>query len=443
MTAPLLTSPIEVLVVGDAALAESLSVHSRHITSVDNWLDALGELAHRTAECIVGSLDPMGGRSETIAAALRELAPQARLLLVVDPALEPAAIAAVEAGFDDYLVEPLRPGELWYAIHHIPEKPAREPSPAEDLPPEEPQPQRIPALQSAPAGDWQTGDDEAKLIERLMHPRGDLAELALGVLRRRTGRADLQFANRTQPIDRPTVPVQRNGQLLGWLYVDGEAAGSAALTAHADWLGHWLALELQINSLHRMALRDELTGLWNRRYFDRFFAAVLRRAQRDRFRVTLLLFDIDDFKIYNDRYGHPAGDEVLTETARLIQQQVRKHDVVARIGGDEFAVIFWDAEAPRRQNSEHPHQVSQVARRFQKAICEHNFPKLADHAPGTLTISGGLAAFPWDGRTAEELIAIADRMLLHSKKQGKNVIALGPGALRAHNGEADDDHPAS
>jgi len=146
--------------------------------------------------------------------------------------------------------------------------------------------------------------------------------------------------------------------------------------------------------------------------------------------VTLLVFDIDDFKNYNDRFGHPAGDEILRETARLMQDSVREHDVVARIGGDEFAVIFWDNDqAPRRAHSEHPHDVLKAARRFQQAVYAHKFPKLLDHAPGTLTISGGLASFPWDGRTPEGLLDHADAMALESKRQGKNAITFGPGAL--------------
>nr|MBX2850756.1 diguanylate cyclase [Phycisphaeraceae bacterium] len=69
-----------------------------------------------------------------------------------------------------------------------------------------------------------------------------------------------------------------------------------------------------------------------------------------------------------------------------------------------------------------------IAKRFQKAICEHRFPELGEEAVGRLTVSGGLAGFPWDGRTPEELIARADTMALKSKRQGKNAICFGPGA---------------
>ena len=222
---------------------------------------------------------------------------------------------------------------------------------------------------------------------------------------------------------------------------DATSEGSAArdeLAGWAQWIGHWLALDEQMALLKDMSMRDALTGVWNRRYFDRFLRRILDWAGRERSQVTLLVFDIDDFKVYNDRYGHAAGDEILKECSKLMLSVVREHDVVARVGGDEFAVIFWDADPhprnprnPRSPNARHPDDVVAAARRFQQAILKHNFPKLLSEAPGTLTISGGLASFPWDGRTPEELLDKADQMALQSKRQGKNAIMFGPGAERA------------
>ena len=77
------------------------------------------------------------------------------------------------------------------------------------------------------------------------------------------------------------------------------------------------------------------------------------------------------------------------------------------------------------------HTVRKAADRFQRAICAHKFPKLLEEAPGTLTISAGLAGFPWDGRDPEDLLARADEMAMHSKRQGKNVVTYGPGAMQA------------
>jgi two-component system, cell cycle response regulator len=152
---------------------------------------------------------------------------------------------------------------------------------------------------------------------------------------------------------------------------------------------------------------------------------VLEAAQRQRHFVTVLLFDLDDFKRYNDQYGHDAGDEILVQTTQLMQSVVRPSDRVCRIGGDEFAVIFYDPEGPRELGSQHPADVEAIAKRFEKQIQAHTFPALSDLPVGGLTISGGLATFPWDGTTPETLLKRADELALRSKRDGKKVIALG------------------
>jgi diguanylate cyclase (GGDEF)-like protein len=98
----------------------------------------------------------------------------------------------------------------------------------------------------------------------------------------------------------------------------------------------------RISRLEKLATEDDLTGLKNRRYLWEFAKQIIARAKKDNGRVTVLTFDIDDFKHYNDIYGHAAGDEVLKQASLLIRRCCRKHDVVGRIGGDEFAVVFWD-----------------------------------------------------------------------------------------------------
>ncbi len=177
-------------------------------------------------------------------------------------------------------------------------------------------------------------------------------------------------------------------------------------------------------ALHRLAITDYLTGAYNRRYFYHFTDQLLERAKSERFRVTLLLYDIDDFKRYNDTFGHLAGDEILRETAALMKQITRKHDIVARIGGDEFAVLFWDAEPPRQPGSRHPETAYILADRFVKALANHRFSFLRAEAKGTLTISGGLATFPWDGQTCRELLRHADMAMRKAKRSGKNAIYI-------------------
>src|SRR5690606_24026177 len=266
----------------------------------------------------------------------------------------------------------------------------------------------LPAPSNGPLGD-------VDLVDQLIRDPAHLPEVAVRLIAQQSRIADIAWSRTLEPVPagHARAAVTMAGRTFGYLHAP--EADPAELVRWANWLAHWLALQNHIVDLWQMALKDELTGVWNRRYFNRFLTNILQRAAQERFRVTVLVFDIDDFKIYNDRYGHGAGDEILRETARLMQSVVRDHDVVARIGGDEFAVIFWDAEAPRQPNSQHPVNVRMATERFQRALCTHKFPKLLEEAHGTLTISAGLAGFPWDGRTPEELIAKADEMAMQSK----------------------------
>ncbi len=192
-------------------------------------------------------------------------------------------------------------------------------------------------------------------------------------------------------------------------------------------------LERRIRHLERLATTDDLTGLKNRRYIREFAGQILEQARATGGRVTLLVFDIDNFKHYNDVYGHAAGDEILRQAAILVRRCCRPHDVVGRIGGDEFAVVFWDdpyraggdVERDRRSAAaEHPTEAISVAKRFQKEFGNADLHLLGPAGEGVLTISGGLSSFPRDGATVEQLFEQADQALLDAKRRGKNRIYL-------------------
>lgn len=275
---------------------------------------------------------------------------------------------------------------------------------------------------------------DRRLVECLMAGR-PVGELAMELLGARVGSEHARFVEDPEDVrDGDAVePVSYSGRGIGWIVVaaeDCDAALRAELPEHAAWLGAWLALSEQHARLRVEAFSDPVTGAWNRRYFDRFIRTSVDHARRHRHRLTLLIFDIDDFKAFNDRFGHTAGDEILAETVKLLKSVIRPSDRVCRVGGDEFAVVFYEPEGPRSPNSEHPTTVFEVARRFQEQINQQRFPKLGLSAPGQLTVSGGLATFPWDGATVEELISRADELAMQSKQQGKNAITLGPGAER-------------
>lgn len=426
-----------ILLVGaDAELSETIerSLDAASVTRVDDYFLALGHLGTQAAtevpSVIIGRMNGLDESPEAAAQALRKLAPDSRLVLISQPGNESFAKRAMNAGFDQYLVEPLDPAALRRALSSPPPLAASQSSSQHSLllTPDEllGQPSIIP-YRADHLFPNNLGDID--LIERLLCAREPIRPLAMQLLSSHSGISQVSWAEPRQdvPASNATVEVALGQNIYGLLHAP-PPANVETLRSWAGWLARWLALEQRFSQFWNLAIRDELTDLFNRRYLHRFLDHVLKRAVQERFRVTVLVFDIDDFKIYNDRYGHGAGDEILRESARLMVSAVREHDVVARIGGDEFAVVFWDAEGPRRRHSEHPDSIRKAASRFQRAICRQKFPKLAVEAPGTLTISGGIAGFPWDGRTPDELLQRADEMALQSKHQGKNVITFGPGS---------------
>ncbi len=415
---------------GDGTLAAQASLAAEGLSPAPtivrqpSFLHALGSIGSRRAgagpRAVIGRPVDLQGSAQAISRAFAQLAPQAQLVLVAPRDQAATAGEALANGFHRWWIEPIDTACLLSVLSGEVVDRLAEPSVTTGS-------SSTTALEAA----------DAFMIETLLRRRRDFTHEALARIQRHAGLEDAAFTAQPQSIasDRAAATVSYGATVYGHLHA-GPRASRALLGAAAAWLGRWMALRAQMDELWDMALRDPLTGAWNRRYFDRVLKVILERAAAERFAVTLLLFDIDDFKIYNDRYGHGAGDEILKETAKLMQQMVRPQDVVARIGGDEFAVIFWESEAKRRPDSHHPQDVDKVTRRFRAAIAAHKFPKLADEAPGTLTISGGLASFPWDGRDGEQLLERADAMALSSKQQGKNVITFGPGALQMyeHNG---------
>jgi diguanylate cyclase (GGDEF)-like protein len=242
------------------------------------------------------------------------------------------------------------------------------------------------------------------------------------------------FNGATLADDYLICPVQINEFYKSIMPAGGEESGlGTAVTV--DAAGE------RVRQLEKLATEDDLTGLKNRRYIWEFSRQIIERARGENKRVTLLIFDIDNFKHYNDVYGHSAGDEILKQAAVLMRRCCRGHDVVGRIGGDEFAVVFWDRQNTevRSQKSEdrkqgienrrqtpgdHPKEAIFIAKRFRKELGKAELHLLGPEGKGVLTISGGLASFPRDGATTNELFEQADLALLDAKRSGKNKIYL-------------------
>jgi diguanylate cyclase (GGDEF)-like protein len=438
-TATTLTNRVKkIIVVGGteasdrlAGLIDNVGMRSKLVPS---YLSALGEVSSEQADIVVGPVGVLHGSIKSIVKGLHTIAPDTRVVALCNQAGAEQRHNAAAAGFDDCLVGPISLEALERLLGSTQTQATPGPISLAD---NTGATQSIDEEQTAAAPESSQSDElgDIDLVESLLTAKGDLKNVAVRLIESHAGLQGvaLRPAEGEPPSGDASVPVTYRGKQLGLLHAPPPAT-TEDLAPWSDWLARWLALGNQIAELSDLALRDELTGIWNRRYFNRFLERILRRAATDRSQVTVLMFDIDDFKLYNDKYGHATGDEVLRETARLMLSVVREHDVVARIGGDEFAVIFWDNEKPRTPHSEHPQDVVAAARRFQDAICSHRFPKLLDKAIGRLTVSGGLACFPWDGRTPNELLARADAMALQSKRQGKNAITFGTGSKRPCNG---------
>lgn len=167
--------------------------------------------------------------------------------------------------------------------------------------------------------------------------------------------------------------------------------------------------------LTRLATQDGLTGLSNRRHFDELLALEIRRAGRSNQYLTLILCDIDFFKLYNDNYGHPEGDRCLKEVAAVLKNMFRRAgDVVARYGGEEFAMVLPNTA---------PEQAQLLVDRIRELLHEHNLPHAHSKVSDRVTLSIGVAStciHDHDPVTSELLIKAADEALYDSKHSGRN-----------------------
>jgi len=170
------------------------------------------------------------------------------------------------------------------------------------------------------------------------------------------------------------------------------------------------ALEKSQEALKELSVRDPLTGLFNHREIYRVLHEELERARRYTHPLSFLMLDLDFFKRINDSYGHPAGDRVLRDLARVIRRELRQADLVGRYGGEEFAVI-----RPETAGEE----ALELARRIHRQIGGHRIPLPGGGDMG-VTVSIGMASFPADASTPEKLVMAADNALYRAKESGRN-----------------------
>ena len=420
------------LVVGDLGrlgpiVAECFA--PRPIDGVHTYLDAIAEIPRAQTDAVLLGFDPTCRQIEAAVEAVKSVARDIPVVMCCEPAQESVGRRLTQHGLDSYIIFPPDTRELEDALG-VPsnrtqrvwiEQPTVAPVPtAEELA------RLADILARSAKGDDGILDAMASLISAALR-----AKDATIVIEGRSGRAG-QGASRNAVL---VEPILQDGRRVGQIRVGESTAGAfthedtAKLRHYGALFGNVVAGIAQARNWRRLALTDDLTGLANRRQLLQFLDEKLNIAKETRATVTALVFDIDDFKRYNDTYGHDAGDQILVEVGQLFLQCSRKTDLVARYGGDEFVVVFWDPEGPRTLGSQHPEAFLPIVQRFRQAMKSHTFSRLGREAQGCLTISGGLAHYPWQASTSLELIEAADHALLRAKEAGKNrfwVVGDGP-----------------
>lgn len=164
---------------------------------------------------------------------------------------------------------------------------------------------------------------------------------------------------------------------------------------------------------NRLAITDGLTGIYNSRYFYRVLEVEIARTERYGSPFSLIIFDIDNFKICNDTYGHQAGDDILQGVASVISTLARKVDIVARYGGEEFVILLPNTEK---------REAMILAERIRKAIEEKPLSSPFIKNGYNVTVSGGVASYPADGKNSTSVMYSADRALYMAKDKGKNKV---------------------
>jgi diguanylate cyclase (GGDEF)-like protein len=167
--------------------------------------------------------------------------------------------------------------------------------------------------------------------------------------------------------------------------------------------------------MKQLSITDDLTETYNYRYFIQSLDLELRRAKRYEYPISLMMLDIDHFKIYNDTHGHVAGDRVLKQVARVIKETVRHTDILARYGGEEFAGILIKTNLD---------DGCQIAERVRKAVEEFVIDHEKTQPQGRLTVSVGISTLGSKISSLQGLVKTADEALYEAKRTGRNRVAV-------------------
>lgn len=225
------------------------------------------------------------------------------------------------------------------------------------------------------------------------------------------------------------VPMMARGEALGILHIhaaeetDQQGAKWQCSNEHTQRLAVAVADQIAMalanlrlrETLHNMAIRDILTGLFNRRYMEESLERELRRAERRKTSVSVLMFDIDHFKDFNDVHGHDGGDALLRELGTFLKTRTRGEDIACRYGGEEFVFVL-----PEATLEDARHRAEQL-RQEAKQLRVYHLGKPLDN----ISISLGVSAFPEHGFTADAILKTADTALYRAKNEGRDRVVVG------------------
>ncbi len=454
-----------VLLLGDdgqmAGLLETVRNDPSYKHIFDNWeienhddvLNGIVRLSEHKFKLVLLNAERLASKTVHAAAAVRRVAGSCLFILYGHAFAETYAKPALKAGADDCLIWPVPPRQLAKLLIDVQGAQQNQDQSPTLFAAEH---NRIKSIGSE-SPRIRAADNLLELYHQLARivPQGInvvvkkaeelLAEVLstewIKICTENSPTGNLSYNSIPQPCNAFTVDLTGPTGIVGKLIISPGPNGQnqILLSQIAVYLGAIIYLAQRDESLKYLATVDELTGAYNRRYFESFMQQVIDESAQQKTDIALLIFDIDEFKHYNDTYGHPAGDQILCQAIKLIKRCCREHDVVGRIGGDEFAVLFWDTGYKRpiynhnpdssvtslqlRQRS-HSEMVMLMSNRFRNLMQTCEFPGLGEQATGQLTVSGGLARFPHDGDSVDELLTQADKALLNAKRSGKNRIYL-------------------
>jgi diguanylate cyclase (GGDEF)-like protein len=460
-----LTQTLEVLYVGRRCLEAAREIEARGgvVRPAAHVYEGIAKLRREAVGAVLvdfEELEPDPGRA---IATLRESAGSRPLFVAMTPEAWEVARARGVIEHGEAILRPFYPDELWQRITR-----AVLPAPSSSIAALRNRPDRLAALLEDTqrlnrlTGDFQAlaeqmveivrarvragrvslfvrerGGSEMRVVhavgveeESLAAARTKLGEGVAGTLAQERRARLVRQAGRDGPATsrgyrRPSyviVPLVHQHEVLGILCVtdrldEGPFSDDdvAYLQAFADTSALVVQNAFQFLAADELATIDELTGLFNRRYFNRVLAQEVQRAQRYKHDLTLAMLDVDHFKLYNDANGHQEGDRALVRIAGVLKHSFRQTDIVVRLGGEEFAVIM--PETSRKEGNG-----IEFVDRARRAVEAEQLDFEAGGVRRVLTISGGVATYPHQAGSPDALVRRADEALYAAKRAGRNRI---------------------